>query len=282
MANKPANKSSIQTLALVVDTFREASARKIIWGFFGCSTALILFFLLIVKVDVVQGALATTNIFGRTGPAQDVVKMVRIAHAGIAVLLYIFGMLLAVLASAGLIATIFEPGRIELLLSKPIKRYHILLGRYLGNLLVIAANIFYPVVTVWIIFGIKTGVWTPGFLYSSLLTVFMFSVYLAVILLVGVLWESAVVATMVTFGIAVISLIVFNRNTIERLLSSEWSRDVVRALYYVLPKVTDIGNMMMQTVKGEPIESWMPIWTTAVFGLACLGGGIYIFEKKNY
>jgi ABC-type transport system involved in multi-copper enzyme maturation permease subunit len=282
MANKPANKSSIQTLALVVDTFREASARKIIWGFFGCSTALILFFLLIVKVDVVQGALATTNIFGRTGPAQDVVKMVRIAHAGIAVLLYIFGMLLAVLASAGLIATIFEPGRIELLLSKPIKRYHILLGRYLGNLLVIAANIFYPVVTVWIIFGIKTGVWTPGFLYSSLLTVFMFSVYLAVILLVGVLWESAVVATMVTFGIAVISLIVFNRNTIERLLSSEWSRDVVRALYYVLPKVTDIGNMMMQTVKGEPIESWMPIWTTALFGLACLGGGIYIFEKKNY
>jgi ABC-type transport system involved in multi-copper enzyme maturation permease subunit len=277
-----ANKSSIQTVALVVDTFREASARKIIWGFFGCSTALILFFLLIVRVDVVQGAIATSSIFGRTGPAQDVVKMVRVAHAGIAVLLYIFGMLLAVLASAGLIPTIFEPGRIELLLSKPVSRYHILLGRYLGNLLVIAANIFYPVLTIWVIFGIKTGVWTPGFLYSSLLTVFMFSVYLSVVLLVGVLWESAVVATMVTFGIAIISLIVYNKNTIERLLSSEWSRDVVRALYYALPKVTDIGNMMMQCVKGEPIESWMPVLSTALFGLVCLCGGIYIFEKKNY
>jgi ABC-type transport system involved in multi-copper enzyme maturation permease subunit len=276
------NKSVTQTWALVVDTFREASARKIIWGFFGCSTALILFFLLIVRVDVVQGALATMTIFGKTGPAQDVARMVRAAHAGISVFLYVFGMLLAILASAGLIPTIFEPGRIELLLSKPVRRYHILLGRYLGNLLVIAANIFYPVLAVWIIFGVKTGVWTPGFLYSSLLTVFIFAVYLSVVLLVGVQWESAVVATMVTFGTAIISLIVFNRNTLERLLSSEWSRDTVRGLYYVLPKVADIGNMMMKIVQGNAVESWMPVWSTALFGLACLAGGIYIFEKKNY
>ncbi len=276
------NKTGIQTGALVVDTFREAFARKIIWGFFGCSTALILFFLLIVKIDVVQGALATMTVFGRTGPAQDVEKSVRLAHGGIAVLLYIFGMLLAVLASAGLIPTVFEPGRIELLLSKPVRRYHILLGRYLGNLLVIAANVFYPVLAVWLIFGIKTGVWTAGFLYSSLLTVFMFAVYLSVIVLVAVQWESAVVATMVTFGMVIISLIVYNKNTIERLLSSEWSRDIVRGLYYVLPKVVDVGNMMMQVVKGEAVTSWMPIWSTALFGFACLGGGLYIFEKKNY
>jgi ABC-type transport system involved in multi-copper enzyme maturation permease subunit len=277
-----ANRTVIQTTALVIDTFREASARKIIWGFFGCSTALILFFLLIVKVDVVQGTLATMSIFGKTGQAQDVVKMVRAAHAGISVLLYVFGMLLAVLASAGLIPTIFEPGRIELLLSKPVARYHILLGRYLGNLLVIAANIFYPVLAVWIIFGIKTGIWTASFMWSSLLTVFIFAVYLSVVLLVGVLWESAVVATMVTFGLAIISLIVFNRSTIERLLSSEWSRDVVRVLYYILPKVADIGNIMMKIVQDKPIESWMPVWSTALFGIACLGAGLYTFEKKNY
>jgi hypothetical protein len=277
-----ANKKSIQTWALVVDTFREAMARRIIWGFFGCSTALILFFVLLVRIDVVQGALATASIFGRTGPAQDVTKMVKGAHAAIAGLLYVFGMLLAVLASAGLIPAIFEPGRIELLLSKPVPRYHIILGRYLGNLLVIAFNIFYPVVAVWLLFGFKTGIWTPGFLYSSLFTVFIFSVYLSVIVLVGVLWESAVVATMITFGTAIISLIVFNKSTIERLLSSEWTRDVVRGLYYVLPKVADIAQMMMQVVKGEPIESWMPVWSTALFGLACLGGGIYIFERKNY
>lgn len=277
-----ASKSSIQTWALVVDTFREAMARKIIWGFFGCSTALILFFLLIVKVDVVQGALATMSLFGKTSPAQDMTKMVPAVHAVISNILYGFGMLLAVLASAGLIPTIFEPGRIELLLSKPVTRVHILMGRYLGNVLVIAANIFYPVIAVWLIFGVKTGVWTPGFLYSSLLTVFMFAVYLSVILIVGVQWESAVVATMVTFAIVVISVILFFRSGIERLLSSEWSRDIVRGLYYVLPKVVDIGKMMTNVIKGEPVESWMPLWSTAIFGVVCLGAGLYIFEKKNY
>ena len=72
-------------------------------------------------------------------------------------------MFLAVFASAGLIPTVFEPGRIELLLSKPVARHHILLGRYLGNLLVVAFNMLYLVGGVWLIFGIKTGMWTPIF-----------------------------------------------------------------------------------------------------------------------
>jgi ABC-type transport system involved in multi-copper enzyme maturation permease subunit len=277
-----ANRRFIQTWALVVDTFREAMARRIIWGFFGCSTALILFFLLIVKIDVVQGAIATMSLFGKTGQAQDMTKMVTNVHAVISNLLYGFGMLLAILASAGLIPTIFEPGRIELLLSKPVSRTHILMGRYLGNLLVIAANIFYPVIAVWLIFGIKTGVWTPGFLYSSLLTVFMFAVYLSIIVLIGVQWESAVVSTMVTFAVVVISVILSFRSNLEKLLSSEWSRDVVRGLYYILPKAVDVGKMMSDVIKGQPIESWMPFFSTALFGLVCLGGGLYIFEKKNY
>jgi ABC-type transport system involved in multi-copper enzyme maturation permease subunit len=276
------NKIGIQTWALVVDTFREAMARKIIWGFFGCSTALILFFLLLVRIDVVQGAIATMSLFGNAGPAQDMTKMVPAVHAVIANLLYGFGMLLAILASAGLIPTVFEPGRIELLLSKPVSRAHILLGRYLGNLLVIAANIFYPVIAVWIIFGVKTGVWTPGFLYSSMLTVFMFGIYLAIIVLVGVQWESAVVATMVTFAIVVISVILNFQSTLEKLMTSEWSRNVVRGLYYLLPKVVDVGKMMTNVIKSQPIESWMPFWSTGLFGLVCLGAGLYIFEKKNY
>lgn len=273
---------AVQTSALIVDTFREASARKIVWGFFGCSTALILFVLLIVKVDIVAGSLATVSLFGNSGRAQDVDLMVRQAHAAIAATLYGFGMLLAVLASAGLIPTIFEPGRIELLLSKPVERFHILLGRYLGNLLLIALNIFYPVLALWIIFGVKTGVWTAGFLWGSILTVFMFSVYLAVVLLVGVLWDSAVVATMVTFGLMIISVILSFRTGLTKLLSSEWSRDVVRGLYYALPKAVDLGQMLRRIVLGQPVESWMPLWTTALFGLVCLGCGLYLFQRKNY
>jgi ABC-type transport system involved in multi-copper enzyme maturation permease subunit len=270
------------TGALVRDTFREAFARKIFWGFLGCSTALILFFLFIMKIDVVQGAVATVSLFGKTSDTEDVGRLVRQVHGGLAAFLFTAGMFLAVFASAGLIPTVFEPGRIELLLSKPVARHHILLGRYLGNLLVVAANVFYLVIGVWLIFGMKTSVWTVGFLWSTVLTVFVFAVLLTVVLLIGVLWESAVVATMVTFGILLLSPILAQKHTIERLLTSEWSRNVVRGLYYVLPKVFDLGNMARQIVLGDPITSWMPVWSSLLFGVVVLSGGLFAFSRRNY
>src|SRR5579872_4446819 len=236
------SRSLLVTGALVRDTFREAFARKIFWGFFGCSTALILFFVFILKIDIVQGAIATVSLFGKSSRGEDVQRLVHQVHGAIAAFLFTAGMFLAVFASAGLIPSVFEPGRIELLLSKPVARHHILLGRYIGNVLVIAANIFYLVFAVWIIFGIKTGVWTYGFLWASVLTIFIFSVLLTVVVLIGVLWESAVVATMVTFGIMLVSPILAQKPLLERLLTSETSRNVVRTLYYILPKVFDLGR----------------------------------------
>ena len=276
------SKSLLITVALVLDTFREAFARKIFWGFLACSTALILFFIFIMKIDVVQGAVATISLFGNTSRGEDVHRMVRQVHGAIAAFLYTAGMFLAVFASAGLIPSIFEPGRIELLLSKPVERYHILLGRYLGNLLVIAGNIFYLVFAVWVIFGLKTGVWTYGFLLSSVLTVFVFAVLLTVVVLIGVLWESAVVATMVTFGIVIISPILAQQRLLERLLNSEWSRNMVRGIYYVLPKAFDLGQMVRNLVLGNAITDWMPVWSSALFGAVVLSAGLYAFSRRNY
>ena len=274
--------SLIATLALVRDTFREAFARKIFWGFFGCATAVILFFIFLMRIDVVEGALATISLFGSRSGAQDVAQLVRGVHGALAAFLYGFGLFLAVFASAGLIPTIFEPGRIELLLSKPVSRHHILLGRYLGALAVIAFNMLYLVLSVWLILGIKTNIWAYEFLYSSAFAIFVFAVLLTIVLVVGVLSESAVLSTMVTFGVMIASLIVSQTSTIERLMASEWSRNVVRGLYYALPKVWDMGAIGRRLVIGAPIESWMPAWSSALFGAVMLVAGLFIFSRRNY
>ena len=65
------------TGALIADTFREAFSRKIFWGFFGCSSALILFFIFIMRIDVVQGAVATVSLFGSAGRTEDVQRLGR-------------------------------------------------------------------------------------------------------------------------------------------------------------------------------------------------------------
>lgn len=269
--------------ALVRDTFREALARKVFWGLFGLSTALILFFLFIMRIDVVEGARATVSLFGQSsGKVTEVTKLVRQVHAGIASFLYSAAMFLAVFASAGLIPSIFEAGRIELLLSKPVARYHILLGRYLGNLLVVTLNICYLVAGVWLIFGWKTGVWNKSFLNAITASVFMFAVLLSVIALVSVLSESAALATMITFGLMVVSPILAQHEIMVKLLSSEWSRQVWKGLYHALPKVFDVGRMNMDLVMGRPLGSLAPLWSSAAFAVVMLGAGVYSFSKRNF
>ncbi len=274
--------SGTASLALVLDTFREAFARKIFWAFFVCSTALILFFIFIMRIDIVEGALATASFFGRTGPSLSVEKMVANVHAGIANFLYSFGMCLAVFASAGLISAVFEPGRIELLLSKPVTRYHILLGRYVGNVLVVACNLFYLLFAIWIIFGIKTEVWHTCFLIAGLSTLFVFCVLLTVSLLTAVLWESAAVSIIATFGVMVISLIVAAKPTWERLLSSEWTRDVVRGLYYALPRIYDIGRINHDLITNQPVTDWASVWSTAAFGAVMLAASLFFFSRRDF
>jgi Cu-processing system permease protein len=273
---------ALVTLALIRDTFREAFARRIFWGFFACCTALLLFLLFIMRVDVVEGALATVSIFGNSMTSTSPEKLVQQTQSVIAMVMYFAGMALSVFASAGLVAAVFEPGRIELLLSKPVSRAHLLLGRYAGNVMVVSANILYLVAGSWIIFGVKTGVWGTGFLLSSLCTIFIFAVLLAVIVLIGVLWDSSAVAIMATFAIMLVTPILAQKATIERLLSSEWSRYVVRTLYYVLPKTSDVAVIIRRLILNEPIVSWMPVWSTALFGIVVLACGLWRFQKRSF
>ncbi|MDP9055421.1 MAG: ABC transporter permease [Acidobacteriota bacterium] len=270
------------TLALIKDTFREAFARRIFWGFFGCCSALLLFLIFIMRVDVVEGAIATVTLFGRAAPSRNVTNLVEQTQSVIAMVMYFAGMALSVFASAGLVSAVFEQGRIELLLSKPVSRAHLLLGRYLGNVLVVAANIVFLVGGSWVIFGLKTGVWGNGFLISSLCTIFIFAVLLTVLVLVGVLWDSSAVAIMATFAIMIITPILAQKNLIERLLSSESSRNVVRFLYYVLPKTSDVSVIIRHLILNEPVRSWMPVWSTALFGAVVLALGLWRFQRRSF
>jgi ABC-2 type transport system permease protein len=271
------------TIALIRDTFREALARKIFWGLFGLSTLMILFFLFLLKIDIVEGAVATVSLFGRSnGRSTGVDQLVRGVYAGIATFLYTWGMFLSVFASAGLIPSVLEPGRIELLLSKPVSRTHILLGRYIGNVLVVGCNFVYLVLGVWAILGIKTGIWSPAFLISIATTTFIFAVLLCVVVLIGVLFESAALATMVTVALMILSPILAQTSTMMKLLSSEWSRQLWRVLYYALPKVWDLGRMTLDAIQSRTFAGFMPIWSSALFGLVVMGFALRVFARRDF
>jgi ABC-type transport system involved in multi-copper enzyme maturation permease subunit len=271
------------TLALISDTFREALARKIFWVLFGLSTLLILFFLFLLRIDIVAGATATVSLFGRQGPGDaNVERLVRGVYGGIATFLYTWGMFLAVFASAGLVPSVLEPGRIELLLSKPLSRSHILLGRFAGNVLVVLLNTTYLVLGVWVILGVKTGIWSPGFLIAIATTTFIFAVLLSVVVFIGVTIESAAAATMITVALMIISPILAQTSMMMRLLSSEWSRNLWRGLYFALPKVYELGKMTLDAIQSRTFAGYAPIWSSALFGAVVLSAALAIFERRDF
>jgi Cu-processing system permease protein len=269
--------------ALIADTFQEARARWLFWGLFGLSTLLVLIFLFVLRIDLVQGAISVTGVTGSTREVYNLRHFVNVSYSWVSTTLYIWGTFLAVFASSGLIPSVLEPGRIALLLSKPIGRTTLLLGRYVGNLLVVLLNHIYLIGSIWIIIGIKTGIWDMRFLLSIPVSVFIFAVLLCVVVLIGVMSESAALSTMVAVALMLISTILAQRTIVVRLLDSEWSRQLWQALYWIVPKVFDLGNALRQIILMEKDADLLtPVLTSAAFAIVVMWRAIYVFQRKDF
>lgn len=278
------NRSPAQVvLALILDTFQEARARWLFWGLFGLSSLLIAIFLFALRIDLVQGAVSLMGIERTAHPVYNIQKFVNTSCAWVSIVLYIWGTFLAIFASAGLMPSVLEAGRISLLLSKPLSRTMLLMGRYLGNVFIVLINHVYLICSIWIVIGIKTHIWDTRFLLAIPISVFIFSVFLCVVVLIGVVFESAALSVMVPAALMLLSAILAQRQVVIRLLDSDWSRQLWLAFYWILPKFFDLGSAMKQIVQYDRDANWItPVWTSAVFGLVVLSSAIYVFQKRDF
>lgn len=269
--------------ALIRDTFEEALARWLFWGLFGLSTLLIAIFLFVLRIDVVQGAVSLMGIVPTSHRIPDIHKFVNVSYAIVSIMLYIWGTFLAIFASSGLIPSVLEAGRISLLLSKPLTRTMLLAGRYIGNVLVVSLNHIYLIFGIWIIIGLKTDIWEARFLLAIPISIFIFAVLLCVVVLIGVVFESAALSVMVSVALMLISTILAQRQIVVKLLNSEWSRQLWMAFYWIVPKVYDLGAALRQTILYQRRVDWLtPLWTSAVFGVVVLSSAIYVFQRRDF
>lgn len=268
--------------ALVRDTFQEARARWLFWGLFGLSTLLILLFLFALKIDLVEGAVSLMG-FESTTRHIDMHRFVRASYSWVSVFLYIWGTFLAIFASSGLIPSVLEPGRISLLLAKPVTRPMLLTGRYVGNVLVVASNHVYLICSIWVVIGLKTHIWETRFLLAIASSLFIFAVLLCLVVLVGVVSESPALSVMVAVAFMLISTILAQRQIVVKLLNSEWSRNLWQGLYWIVPKVYDLAAAMRQIIVYDREADWVtPVWTSALFGAVVLSTAVYIFQKRDF
>ena len=120
------------------------------------------------------------------------------------------------------------------------------------------------------------------FLISIATTIFIFAVLLSVVVLIGVVFESAAAATMVTVALMIMSAILAQTTLMMRLLSSEWSRNLWRVLYYAFPKVYELGKITLDAIQSGTFSGYTAIWTSALFGIAMLGAALWIFQRRDF
>ena len=108
------------------------------------------------------------------------------------------GVLAAILVTAPIIPHTFEPGAIDLLLSKPISRSLLFLTKFAGGCAFILLNAAYFIVGLWLILGLRFDLWSGRLLLCIPIFLFLFAIYYAVSSLAGVLWRNAVVSIVVT------------------------------------------------------------------------------------
>jgi len=276
---------------LVLITFRELWARKIVLGLFIISSLVLLAVTFALNLDVVEGSLAGIRLFGQEATPDDmggedappltlsrVVIAVESVVAGVA---YWIGILLALFASASLFPDLQSDGRVELLLSKPISRLNVLLGHMLGVWSAIGVLALYLLGGVWIIMSLKTGVWNPRFLLSLLLVMGMFAVMYAAVMLMGVWTESTALGLIVSYGLIFVSMVLAAADQIGPTLGPV-SGPVFWGLYHVLPNFTEVTQIVSTLAKGDPVSSWYPFFSSLLFGGVAYGGTGYWFVQRDF
>ena len=276
---------------LLLLTFRELWAKKIVLGLFVISSLVLLVVAFALNLDVVEGSLEGIRLFGQEAQIESdapdessqlsLTNFVVTVEAIVAGATYWIGILLSLFASSSLFSDLQAPGRVELLLSKPVSRVQVIVGHIIGVWAAIAVLTVYLMGGTWLIMSIKTAVWNPRFLLSIGIVIGMFGVMYSAIMLMGVWTQSTALALIVAYGLIFVSMVLAGANEIAPALGSV-SKPVFWGLYHALPNFTEVTTIVSRLAKDATVSSWYPLGSSFLFGGVIYGITGYLFTRRDF
>lgn len=261
-------------------TLREAFARKIFIIFAGVSTLVLLVFAILFISFSIEDV---TEVFGANSEVDMSEALVSQLQFLILAPLFGIGLFLSIFSTSSFIPHMLEKGSIDLLLSKPVSRAQVILGKFFGGLTVVFLNVGYLIIGIWFLLGLKFGVWNIDFLYSIPVITFAFATLYAMIILVGITTRSSVLAMMISYLIFIVfSPLLSVRENIYSFIESDMVKWALDAFYYIVPKTSELSDIMSDLVSGDGIVEWQPILTSLAFIILIIYLSISIFSKKDY
>lgn len=251
---------AIQAIALL--TFKEAIRSKILY---------LLFFFAV-------GLISLSWIIGQLTVGDELKIIKDLGINGI----HFFGVLITVFIGIGLVFREMEKRTIYMVLSKPLRRYHFMLGKFFGMAFTLLLILCTLVAVFYLVLTLK-GDANPRLLLS------FYMIYLEWLIITGIAllfssFSTPLLSTMLTLacffaGHLTESLLMFKSR-----IASEITNAVLTALFYILPNL-EIFNIRAQVVHNLPLPSGFFAEATLywVFYLTTLLlVAIAIFQKKDF
>lgn len=253
-------------------------------------------------VSFLFGAVPLKRVFRPTSIGQVVYlienNLVNGLGAGIAIIL-------GVIITSFFIPNMLRKGSVDLMLAKPISRATLLVYKYIGGMSFMFIFAAVSVGSVWVVIGLRSGLWNPKFLLLIPLLTFAFGILYAVSTLIAVLTRSAVASLLVTLafsGLLWVIAYLYNqvdqvRNTPIRDILPDWVYSTADVVNGVLPRTRDldvittklIADVMSDNDKQKyesallSYPNWGEtfgvslVWVAVLLGLAC-----WRFSRKDF
>jgi ABC-2 family transporter protein len=163
------------------------------------------------------------------------------------------GLFLVLIWTAGFLPTFLEPANVTVLLAKPIPRWSLVVGKFLGVLIFVALQAMLFVGGTWLAIGIATGIYDLPYLLTIPVVVLHFAIFYSFSVLLAVWTRSAVVCVL---GSLLFWVMCWGINFSHHAMQAWKDRDptaptsgVVTAGYWVFPKPGDMSIILFQMMK---------------------------------
>lgn len=275
-------------LTVAGDLLREAASRRWFLALgIGITTVLVVLGLAL-RIEVVDGALAATRLFGKQvgrGDIRSVEVALRYVYRAVAYLLFYGGIAFGTVACADFGPSLLAPGRIEHLLSLPVRRSELLLGTFLGVLVLSFLGAVYGAGGVTLLFAVRTGVWTARPIAAALLASVTFAAIYGAMLTTAVAVRSAALSAAVGMALFLLGIVAGYRDRLDPFFEPGPAREAFLAVTFVLPRVSALGDASAEiaasaAINGDVLAS--QVAGLLVFGFAALALGIHLFEQKDF
>jgi len=277
----------VTVLAIALDLVREARSRRWILALVAAATVLLAVVALGLRLEVVDGALAATRVFGGNVPTDIRAVDVALRPLFVATSYFLFyaGLVFGVIATADFAPTLLAPGRIEHLLALPVRRWEVLAGTFLGVELLVLGGAAYGGGGMALVLWLKTGVVNGGPFLAALAAAVAFAPLYAAMLAVAVVARSAALSGGAGLLLLVSGVVAGNRLPMSELFEAGPSRAVFLGVTALLPRLSALGSLGAAVADARSFAAGPALALAAgtlAFALALLAFGIDRFERKDF